>query len=127
MRYQEAFSRSKPWDWLLGPFRSRPAEETPATSIIESEEALRDEVEDALEKFGIGKSAYRLRLLMCPTVGPDGEELIVGPEDWILCVTLTQKSGDIVSAMSKLEKYLHRRLTPYGIRVRATYWRMAAA
>jgi hypothetical protein len=127
MRYQEAFSRSKPWDWLLGPFRSRSAEETPATSIIESEEAIRDEVEEALERFGIDRPSYRLRLLMCPITGSDGQELIVGPEEWILCVTLTLKTGDLVSAMTRLEKYLHRRLARYAIRVRAIYWRMAAA
>lgn len=127
MRYQETFSRSKPWEWLLGPFRSRSAEDAPITSIIDSEEAIRDEVEDALEKFGIDRPSYRLRLLMCPAAGPERDELIVGPEEWILCVTLTLKTGEIVSAMTTLEKYLHRRLARYAIRVKAIYWRMAAA
>lgn len=126
MRYQEAFSRSRPWDWLLGPFRSRYPEEPPMTTIIDSEEAIREEVEDALEKFGIDRPSYRLRLLLCPAAGSEKGDMIMGPEEWILCVTLTLKTGEIVSAMSVLEKYLHRRLTRYAIKVRAIYWRMAA-
>ena len=125
MRHQEVFRRSKPWGWLLGPFRARHAEDAPVTSIIDSEEAIRDEVEDLLEKFGIDRPSYRLRLLMCPATESGHDEFVVGPEEWILCVTLTLKTGEIVSAMTTLEKYLHRRLARYAIRVRAIYWRMA--
>jgi hypothetical protein len=37
------------------------------------------------------------------------------------------KTGEIVNAMSMLEKYLHRRLDRYAIRVKAVYWRVLAA
>ena len=125
MRQQEVFSRSKPWEWFLGRFRSRYDDEQ-MTSIIDSEEVIRDEVEDVLDKYGIRRTSYRLRLLMCP-----GDEsatgLQAGPEEWILCVALTLKTGEIVNAMSSLEKYLHRRLERYAIRVKAVYWRVLAA
>ena len=124
MWQQERFSRSKPWDWFLGRFRSRYDDER-MTSIIDSEEVIRDEVEDALEKYGIQSTCYRLRLLMCPS--GEGVEDLPGPEEWILCVALTFKTGEIVNAMSTLEKYLHRRLDRYSIRVRAVYWRVLAA
>ncbi len=124
MWQQESFSRSKPWEWFLGRFRSRYDDER-MTSIIDSEEVIRDEVEDALEKYGIQRPCYRLRLLMCPS-GESFEDLS-GPEEWILCVALTLKTGEIVDAMSTLEKYLHRRLDRYAIRVRAVYWRVLAA
>lgn len=124
MWQQETFSRSKPWEWFLGRFRSRYDDER-MTSIIDSEEVIRDEVEDALEKYGIHRACYRLRLLMCPS-GESVDDLS-GPEEWILCVALTLKTGEIVNAMSTLEKYLHRRLDRYSIRVRAVYWRVLAA
>jgi hypothetical protein len=124
MRHQEAFSRSKPWDWLLSPFRARHGGDEPATSIIDSEEVIRDEVQEALDKYGIDRLSYRLRLLMCPS----GESLTLesGAEEWILCVALTLRSGEIASAMTSLEKYLHRRLARYAIRIRAVYWRVPA-
>lgn len=125
MRQQEVFSRSKPWEWFLGRFRSR-YDDDQMTSIIDSEEVIRDEVEDVLEKFGIRRSSYRLRLLMCP--GDDNATgLPSGLEEWILCVAITLKTGEIVNAMSTLEKYLHRRLDRYAIRVKAVYWRVLAA
>jgi len=125
MRQEEAFSRSKPWDWFLGRFRARDDDEQ-MTSIIDSEEVIRDEVEDVLEKYGIQRPAYRLRLLMCPS-DETATGLQAGPEEWILCVALTLKTGEIVNAMSSLEKYLHRRLDRYAIRVKAVYWRVLAA
>lgn len=124
MWQQEAFSKSKPWEWFLGRFRSRYDDEG-VTSIIDSEEVIRDEVEDALDKYGIRRPCYRLRLLMCPS-GETVDDLQAGPEEWILCVALTLKTGEIVNAMSTLEKYLHRRLDRYAIRVRAVYWRVLA-
>ena len=126
MWQQEAFSRSKPWEWFLGRFRTRYDDGDGLTSIIDSEEVIRDEVEDALDKYGIRRPGYRLRLLMCPSVDSVGD-LQAGPEEWILCVALTLKTGEIVSAMTTLEKYLHRRLDRYAIRVRAVYWRVLAA
>lgn len=125
MRQQEAFSRSKPWEWFMGRFRAR-YDDYPMTSIIDSEEVIRDEVEDVLDKYGIARPSYRLRLLMCPS-GDGMGDLQSGPEEWILCVALTLKTGEIVNAMSMLEKYLHRRLDRYAIRVKAVYWRVLAA
>ena len=125
MWQQETFSMSKPWEWFLGRFRSRYDDER-LTSIIDSEEVIRDEVEDALDKYGIRRPCYRLRLLMCPS-GESIDDLQAGPEEWILCVALTLKTGEIVNAMSTLEKYLHRRLDRYAIRVRAVYWRVLTA
>lgn len=125
MRQQEAFSRSKPWEWFMGRFRAR-YDDYPMTSIIDSEEVIRDEVEDVLDKYGIARPSYRLRLLMCPS-GDDMGDPQSGPEEWILCVALTLKTGEIVNAMSMLEKYLHRRLDRYAIRVKAVYWRVLAA
>ena len=127
MQHQEAFSRSKPWDWLLSPFRSRYAGDDPETSIIDSEEVIREEVEDALDKYGIDRPSYRLRLLMCPSGDSITSDLGAGPEEWILCVALNFRTGEIVSAMTTLEKYLHRRLARYAIRVRAVYWRVVTA
>lgn len=124
MRQQEAFGRSKPWEWFLGRFRARD-DDYQMTSIIDSEEVIRDEVEDVLDKYGIGRACYRLRLLMCPS-GEDVGDLQAGPEEWIICVALTLKTGEIVSAMSTLEKYLHHRLDRYAIRVKAVYWRVLA-
>lgn len=125
MQHQEAFSKSKPWEWLLGPFRSRYPADASTTSIIGSEEIIREEVEDVLERFGIDRPSYRLRLLMCPSAASSEGELFAGSEEWILCVALTLKTGEIVRAMTTLEKYLHRRLERYAIRIKAVYWRMA--
>jgi hypothetical protein len=122
MRQQEVFGRSKPWEWFLGRFRAR-YDDDQMTSIIDSEEVIRDEVEDVLDKYGIGRASYRLRLLMCPADEADSG-LQAGPEEWILCVALTLKTGEIVNAMTTLEKYLHRRLDRYAIRVKAVYWRV---
>lgn len=124
MRHQDTFSKSRPWEWLLGPFRSRQPGEASVTSIIDSEEVIRDEVEDALDKYGIDRPSYRLRLLMCPPSDGSDSELPVGAEEWILCVALTLKTGEIVKAMTTLERYLHRRLDRYAIRIRAVYWRV---
>lgn len=124
MRQQEGLANGKPWEWLLRPFRPRYDDEM--SSIVDSEDVIRDEVENVLEKYGIERSAYRLRLLMCPPEDDTGGQQ-PGPEEWILCVALTLKTGQIVSAMSTLEKYLCRRLDRYGIRVKAVYWRVLAA
>jgi hypothetical protein len=126
MRHQEAFSRSKPWGWLLGPFLPRSFDDAPVTSIIDSEEVIRDEVEEVLGRYAICPPSYRLRLLMCPE-SEIGEDLQSGPEEWVIYVALTDRAGEIVAAMTALEKYLHRRLARYAIRVKAVYWRMLPA
>ena len=124
MWQQEECSSRKTWHWLLRPFRSRFEDEM--SSIVDSEDVIRDEVADALEKYGIQRPTYRLQLLMCPTE-EDADGQPSGPEEWILCVALTLKTGEIVKAMSTLEKYLGRRLDRYAIRVRAVYWRVLGA
>ena len=127
MRHQEVSGRSRTWEWLMSPFRSRYTGDEPVTSIVHSEEVIRDEVEDVLHKYGIGRPSYRLRLVMCPSADLGDSEISLGPEEWILCVALTLKTGEIVPAMTTLEKYLHRRLSRYAIKVRAVYWRMLPA
>ena len=127
MRLEVQSGLRSAWGWMFG--RSQPHSLASwETSAVSAEQIIRCEIEDALDRRGIGRPSFRVRVVRSGTDGGNGEPRQDGAAGgYVVFLRFVEGSRELMAAALDLEKSLERRLSPYDLKVLALDWRLGGA